>query len=125
LKVIQTLSTLPEGVEVTPKDSTAEVLVHPSGKFLYVSNRGPDSIAIYAIDPQTGKLRALGHQSTGGKTPRNFGIAPTGNFLLAANQDSGTIVVFHIDPGTGLLKPTGHSADVPKPVCVRFLPVED
>lgn len=125
LKVIQTLSTLPEGVKVTPKDSTAEVQVHPSGKFLYVSNRGPNSIAIFAIDPKTGELRAVGHQPTGGKTPRNFGIDPTGNFLLAANQDSDTIVVFRIDPETGLLKPTGHSADVPKPVCVRFLPVGD
>ncbi len=125
LKVNQTLSTLPEGVQVTPRDSTAEVQVHPSGKFLYVSNRGPDSIAIFAIDPQSGRLRAIGHQPTGGKTPRNFGIDPTGTFLLAANQDSDTIVVFRIDPETGLLKPTGHSADVPKPVCVKFLPVGD
>jgi 6-phosphogluconolactonase len=125
LKVIQTVSTLPEGVKVTPRDSTAEVQVHPSGKFLYVSNRGPDSIAIFAIEPGTGRLKPLGHQPTGGKTPRNFGIDPTGHFLLAANQDSGNIVVFRIDPETGLLKPTGQSVDVPKPVCVKFLPVED
>ena len=97
--------------------------VHPSGRFLYGSNRGHDSIAIFGIDPETGRLKALGHQPTGGKTPRNFGIDPTGRYLLAANQESGTIVVFRIDPETGLLKPTGQSVDVPKPVCVRFLPV--
>jgi len=125
LKVIQTLSTLPEGVKVTPKDSTAEVQVHPSGKFLYVSNRGHDSIAIFAIEAQTGRLRAVGHQPTGGKTPRNFGIEPTGTFLLAANEGSDTIVVFRIDPKTGQLQPTGHTVDVPKPVCVKFIPVRD
>ena len=106
LKVIQTISTLPEGVEVTRR-LTAEVQVHPSGKFLYGSNRGHDSIAIFAIDPETGRLSPLGHQPTGGKTPRNFAIDPTGDYLLAANQDSDTIVVFRIDPETGPLTPTG------------------
>jgi 6-phosphogluconolactonase len=112
-------STLPEGGH--PGNSTAEVQVHPSGKFLYVSNRGHDSIAIFAIDPKDGKLTALGHQPTGGKTPRNFGIDPSGQFLLAANQDSGTVIVFRIDGQTGLLAPTGHTAKVPMPVCVKML----
>jgi len=113
------VSTLPEK---TPGNSTAEVRVHPSGKFVYVSNRGHNSIAIFAIDPKTGGVKPIGHQSTEGKTPRNFGIDPEGKFLVAANQDSGTVVVFKIDPETGLLKPTGHSAKVPTPVCVKMAP---
>ena len=123
LKEIQTFSTLPDGVEVKPSDSTAEVQVHPSGKFLYGSNRGHDSIAIFAIDAATGKLTPVGHQPTGGKTPRNFAIDPTGRFLLAANQDSGTIVVFRIDPETGKLEPTGQSIEVKSPVCLKFIPI--
>jgi 6-phosphogluconolactonase len=121
LKELQTISTLPQGNK--PSNSTAEVRVHPSGKFLYGSNRGHNSIAIFAIDPQNGRLRPVGHQSTQGKTPRNFGIDPSGRFLLAENQDSDTIVVFRIDPQTGQLQPTGHSAEVPKPVCVKFFAV--
>jgi 6-phosphogluconolactonase len=123
LDEIQTISTLPEGVH-GPQLSTAEVQVHPSGKFLYGSNRGNDSIAIFAIDAASGRLTPVGHQPTQGKTPRNFGIDPTGRYLLAANQDSGTIVVFKIDPATGKLEPNGHTAEVPKPVCVKFLAVE-
>src|SRR5262249_46541579 len=83
--------------------STAEVQVHPSGKFLYGSNRGHDSLAIFAIDAATGRLTPVGHQPTGGKTPRNFGIDPSGRFVLAANQGSDAIVVFRADPGTGRL----------------------
>lgn len=116
------LSTLPEGFR--GGNSTAEVQVHPSGKFLYVSNRGHDSLAIFAIDPATGGLTAIGHQPTVGKTPRNFGIDPSGRFLLAANQDSGNVVVFRIDETTGLLTPTGHQARVPMPVCVKMTPIE-
>ena len=115
----QAVSTLPKGGHAG--NSTAEVQVHPSGKFLYVSNRGHDSIAIFAIEPQTGGLTAMGHQSTGGKTPRNFAIDPSGQFLLAANQDSGTVVVFRIDGKTGQLHPTDHSAQVPMPVCVKMV----
>ncbi len=111
------LSTLPEK---TPGNSTAEVQVHPSGKFLYVSNRGHNSIAMFRIDTATGHLTAIGHQPTGGKVPRNFGIDPSGRFLLAANQDSGTVVVFRINAETGKLEPTTHSAKVPMPVCVKF-----
>ncbi|MBI3468051.1 MAG: beta-propeller fold lactonase family protein, partial [Planctomycetes bacterium] len=119
LKEIQTLTTLPH--EVREGYSTAEAQVHPSGKFLYGSNRGHDSIAIFSIDPSSGKLTAVGHQPTGGKTPRNFAIDPTGQFLLAENQGSDTIVVFRIDPKTGELKATGHVVEVPNPVCVKFL----
>ncbi len=120
LKEIQTLSTIPAGTD-TKGLSTAEVVVHPSGKFLYGSNRGHDTIAIFTIDQDTGKLTAVGHEPTGGKTPRNFAVDPTGTFLLAENQASGTIVVFRIDPKTGELDPTGDTIEVPSPVCVRML----
>lgn len=119
LNPLQTLSTLP--AEYRGGGGTAEVQVHPSGKFLYGSNRGHDSIAIFAINAGTGMLSPAGHQLTGGKTPRNFGIDPTGAFLLAANQNSDTIVVFRIDAQTGALSPAGHQVEVPSPVCVKFL----
>jgi len=121
LKEVQTLSSLPAGFK--GNNSTAEIQVHPSGKFLYGSNRGHHSIAIFAIDPETGRLTPVGHQSTEGKTPRNFGIDPTGTYLLAANQDSDRIVVFRIDPQTGQLTSTGHGVDVPMPVCVKMMPI--
>jgi 6-phosphogluconolactonase len=120
LEPLHTLSTLPAGF--AGSTSTAEVQAHPSGKFLYGSNRGHDSIAIFRIDPETGRLTTAGHQPTGGKTPRNFGIDPTGTYLLAANQGSDNIVVFRIDPETGRLTPTGQVVEVPSPVCVKFLP---
>lgn len=121
LTSLQTLSTLPEGFK--GNNSTAEVQVHPSGKFVYGSNRGHNSIAIFRIDPKTGQLTPAGHQPTGGKTPRNFGIDPTGTFLLAANQDTGNVVVFRINPETGQLSPTGHSIEVPMAVCVKMTPL--
>jgi 6-phosphogluconolactonase len=119
-----TVSTLPEGPKAK-NYSTAEIQVHPSGRFVYGSNRGHNTIAIFAVDASGGRLRPLGHQSTGGRTPRNFGIDPTGRYLLAANQDSGTVAVFRIDPQTGLLQPTGQTAEVPRPVCVKFVPLGD
>jgi 6-phosphogluconolactonase len=118
LQEIHTLSTLPEGF--TGTSHTADVHVHPSGKFVYGSNRGHDSIAIFAVDEATGRLTALGHESTRGHVPRNFGIDPTGTFLLAANQSTDTIVTFRIDQMTGKLTPTGHVAQVPTPVCLKF-----
>ena len=120
LTEIQTISTVP--ADAFRGGSTAEVQVHPSGKFLYGSNRGHDSIAIFAIDPTTGKLTPVGHEPTQGKTPRNFAIDPTGAFLLAENQDSNTIVVFRIDPQNGTLKATGQTAKVSKPVCIKMIP---
>lgn len=119
LTEIQTLSTLPS--DFKGQNSTAEVQVHPSGRFLYGSNRGHDSIAVFAIDAGTGKLAHVENQATGGHTPRNFGIDPTGRYLLAANQQSDNVVVFRIDAATGRLRSTGHQTDVPTPVCVKFL----
>jgi len=122
LQEIQNITTLPAGYKET--SHTAEVVVHPSGKFLYGSNRGHDSLAIFTINPETGKLTAVGHQSTGGKTPRNFAIDPSGRWLLAENQGSGTIVVLQIDQKTGELKPTRHALAVESPVCVRMIQAE-
>jgi 6-phosphogluconolactonase len=118
-EVKQTLSTLPMAVK---GNSTAEVVVHPSGKFLYGSNRGHNSIAIFTINPKTGELTAAGHQGEGIKTPRNFNIDPTGTFLLVGNQDGDSIIVFRIDPETGALKPTGEKVEVGRPVCLKFVP---
>ncbi len=120
LTALQTVSTLPAGF--AGKSFPAEVQVHPSGKFLYGSNRGHDSIAIFAIDPRAGTLRPAGHQSTQGKAPRHFQVDPTGTYLLAANQRSDNIVVFRIEPKTGGLKPTGHVVSVPAPACVKMVP---
>jgi len=113
------VSTLPEGA-AGERFSTAQIVVAPSGRFVYVSNRGHDSIAIFAIDQPTGRLTALGHESTRGRTPRNFNIDPTGSYLYAANQDSDTIVLFRIDPQTGRLTATGDVTEVGAPVCILF-----
>jgi len=124
LKELQTLTTLPAGESVQPGYSTAEVLAHPSGKFVYGSNRGHDTIAIFAVDPQTGKLAPVGHESTQGKAPRCFGIDPTGAYLLAANQGTDNVIVFRIDQKSGKLTATGQSIEVGAPVCVMFMPVK-
>jgi len=121
LTEIQTITTLPDGVKAGPGMSTAHVDVHPSGKFVYGSNRGPDSIVAYAIDAATGKLTLVGHVPSGGKTPRNFGIDPTGQYLLAAHQSTNNVVVHKIDPATGALTPTGSTIEVGAAVCVKFL----
>jgi 6-phosphogluconolactonase len=118
LHTLQTISTLPEGTDID--NTCADVHISPSGKFLYGSNRGHDSIAAFRIDEATGQLSSIGHTSTQGRTPRNFGIDPSGRFLLAANQDSDTIVSFRIDEGSGELSPTGEVTSVPMPVCVLF-----
>jgi 6-phosphogluconolactonase len=120
LKETQTISTLPPGEEVKRGFSTAEVQVHPSGKFVYGSNRGHDSIVAYVIE-NGGKLKYVENESTGGKTPRNFGIDPSGKYMLAANQSSDSVVVFSIDEKTGALTPTGNRIEAPTPVCVKFL----
>ncbi|MDG3007903.1 lactonase family protein [Paludisphaera mucosa] len=119
LKEVQAIRTLPG--DYKGKAGCAEVVVHPSGKFVYGSNRGHDSLAIYEVDPATGKLTAAGWKPTGGKNPRNFVIDPTGGYLLAENQDSNTIVVFRIDPATGGLTAVGEPVSIPKPVCIRFV----
>jgi 6-phosphogluconolactonase len=120
LKECQTVSTLPRGF--TGNNSTAEVQVHPSGKYVYGSNRGHNSIAIFAVDIPSGKLHLVGHQSHHIKTPRNFSIDPTGRYLLVANQDGASIVVFRIDQNTGALTPTGDEGRVPTPVCIKMIP---
>jgi 6-phosphogluconolactonase len=122
LAVIQTISTLPE--DFKGRNDDAEIVVHPSGKFLYASNRGDDSIVIYAIDGSKGTLTQVGRVPTGGKEPRNFEIDPTGKFLFAENQKSDNVVVFRIDQKTGQLTPTGKVLDVGSPVCLRFVAAE-
>jgi 6-phosphogluconolactonase len=109
------LSTLPEGASAEGV-TTAGIEIHPSGRWVYVSNRGHDSIAIFEIDQATGRLTATGHQPSGGRTPRGFGIDPEGNVLYAGNQDSHTIVPFRIDQRTGELTPTGDVYEVGAPV---------
>jgi 6-phosphogluconolactonase len=99
----------------------ADIHVSSSGRFLYGSNRGHNSIVVCTIDPRTGKPAPIEHVSTEGNWPRNFVIDPTGRFLLVANQGSDNVVVFRIDPRTGLLKPSGQTAQVPMPVCLKFL----
>jgi 6-phosphogluconolactonase len=121
LKAFQTISTLPKGFKGA--SYTAEVVVHPSGKFLYGSNRRGDSIAVFAIDPETGKLTFVGVQGKDVKEPRNFVVEPTGKFLLVANQNASTVIVFRIDQKTGELAPTDIKVDVPTPVCLRMMPV--
>jgi 6-phosphogluconolactonase len=117
---LQIVSALPKGFPRTSE--AAEIEMHSSGKFLFASNRGDDSIAVFAINPKDGTLTPVEIDSTGGKTPRNFVLDPTGAWLLAANQESDDIVVFRVDPGTGHLTRSGPELHVPSPVCVRFVP---
>ena len=123
LSEFQTIPTLP--ADFGGSSSCAEVRVHPNGKFLYGSNRGHDSIAVYRIDPAKGTLALVEHESADIKTPRNFNIDPTGTFCLVANQGSDSVAVFHINQATGGLEPTGHKISIGKPVCVRFLQQAD
>ena len=116
---LQVISTLPAGF--AGQSTTAEIVIHPNGRFLYGSNRGHDSIAIFAVDAATGRLSAVGYEPTQGKTPRNFTIDPSGTYLFAANQASDTIVTFRVDGATGRLTPTGQITQVPTPVCVLFI----
>lgn len=119
---LQTISALPK--DFSGRNDGAEIAIHPSGKFLYSSNRGRESIALFRIDPGTRKLTAAGDFSVEGKEPRHFAIDPSGNFLLAEDQLSDKIVSFRIDQKTGALTPTGDSVEVPSPVCISFLPLD-
>jgi 6-phosphogluconolactonase len=121
LTEIETVTTLPEGERLKPEYSTAEVQVHPSGRFVYGSNRGHHSITVFEVDPSTGKLRFVQNEPTQGETPRGFGIDPTGRYLLAGTQASDTITGVRIDPKTGRLAPTGEKLEVGTPVCVKFV----
>ncbi|HEV8630528.1 MAG TPA: lactonase family protein [Thermoanaerobaculia bacterium] len=121
LREVQTLSTLPAGFK--GDNSTAEVALSGDGRFLYVSNRGHDSIAIFAIDAATRRLTLVGHQPTLGKTPRNFALDPTGRYLLVANQESDSVTVFRVDAKGGRLTPVGTPFHVPRPVCLLPVPL--
>jgi 6-phosphogluconolactonase len=118
---IQTVSSLPPGVSWQKAFSTAEIALSPSGAFLYGSNRGHDSISVFAVDKASGKLTFVANTPTGGKTPRGFAIEPGGGYLIAANQDSGTVVVFRIDRETGTLTPAGAPIAIGAPADVKFV----
>lgn len=115
---LQTMSTLP--ADFSGASSCAEIVIHPSGRFLYGSNRGHDSIALFAIDAASGRLTARSHTPTQGKDPRSFALDPTGAFLFAANQNSDSVVTFRVDQTTGALTATGDIAAIPTPVCLLF-----
>ena len=118
----RTVSTLPD--RFAGESTTAEVLVSSDGRYLYGSNRGHDSVAIFAIDEMTGRLLLVEHQETLGKTPRNFAFEPSGRWLLAANQNSHSLVTFQVDRVSGRLAPTGQVLRIPEPVCVRFAGID-
>ena len=120
LKEVQTISTLPEYYD--DPNRAAEVGVHPTGRFLYVSNRGNDTVVLFAIDSEAGTLTYIEEQGTGGRTPRHFGIQPSAKHLVIANQESDTLLVCRIDAGNGRLKPSGVFAAAPSPACAQFLP---
>lgn len=114
---VQIISTLPD--DVPAQGSTAEIRVHPNGKFLYASNRGHDSIAVFSIN-ESGLLKRVENEPIQGKTPRNFNLDPEGKFLLAAGQNSDSVAVFRIDKETGELEFTGESITIGNPVCIKF-----
>lgn len=120
LNELQTESSLPPSFE--GKNSGAEIAVHPSGRWLYVSNRGNDAIVLFDIDARTGRISFTEEQNTGGKTPRHFSLQPGARHLAVANQNSDTLLVCRIDEGNGRLKPSGVTAACPAPVCIIFVP---
>jgi len=119
MKELQIVPTLPAGY--SGQNSCADLQIAPSGAWLYGSNRGHDSIVIYAVNGQTGKLDCVGHEPTQGRNPRSFGIDPTGAFLIVANQSSSNLVPFRVNPKTGGLQATGTVVEVPTPVCVKII----
>jgi 6-phosphogluconolactonase len=121
LREIETVSSLPVGESVADGYSTAEIAVHPSGRFLYGSNRGHDTIAVFAIDAASGTLTLVEHEPTQGRTPRGFGIEPEGAYLIVGNQRSDSVVVMRIDARTGALTPVGSRVTVGSPVSVEFI----
>jgi 6-phosphogluconolactonase len=122
LRSLQTISALPK--DFTKETTGAEIEIHPSGKFLYASNRGHDSIAVFSIDQDKGTLTLVEYAPTKGSSPRNFAIDPTGTLIFAANEKSDNIVIFRIDQKTGRLTPTGKPLEISQPVCVRFVAVK-
>lgn len=120
MEPFQTLSTLPEGY--AGRNSASEIRVHPNGRFVYTANRVHNSIAVFARNPETGALTPVEHVPTGGDQPRNFNLTPDGEWLLCANQTTDNLIVFKVDAATGRLAPTGRTTEVPRAVCVLFLP---
>jgi 6-phosphogluconolactonase len=118
LTMVDSTTTLPE--DFKDESFAAELVLHPNGRFLYASNRGHDSIAMFAVDPGSGRVAAMGHVSTGGKGPRHFAIEPGGRFMVVANTKSDTLVSFAIDPASGSLAATGSAVQVKSPACVTF-----
>jgi len=121
-KPVQSVPMLPAGF--SGRNDAAEIALHPGGKFLYASNRGHDSFAVYSVNQKDGKLTQVEIVPTGGKEPRNFVIDPTGRFLLAENQNTNDIVEFRIDQATGRLTPTGETLRTPSPICISFFPLD-
>jgi len=121
-KSLQVVPMLPSGF--SGRNDAAEIAIHPSGKFLYASNRGHDSFAVYSINQKDGTLTQVEIVPTGGKEPRHFAIDPSGKFLLAENQFSNNIIEFRIDPATGKLTPNGETLATASPICIAFLPAE-
>lgn len=121
LEEFQTISALPAGF--TGENTAAEIVVSPDGRFVYASNRGDDSLAVFAAGA-SGRLSSVGRVPSGGRTPRSFAIDPSGRWLIAANQGSGSVVVFRLDPGTGLPRATGTKVAVPQPVSILLSPVQ-
>ena len=121
LEEIQRVPTLP--ASFSGESYTAEIIAHPSGKFLYGSNRGHDSIAVFSVDQDSGRLTAVDHTPTQGSYPRNFNLDPTGRWLIALNRESNSVVAFAVDPQTGRLTPTGQVLDLRSPSCLRWVPL--
>jgi 6-phosphogluconolactonase len=121
LSEIQAISTVPAGFQ--GENYPAEVVVDAAGRFLYGSNRGHDSIAIFRIDDESGKLTAVGHQPSDGKWPRNFVLDPSGRWMVVGNQNSGNVLLMHVDPLHGTLTPTGVSIEIPAAICFRTIPI--
>ncbi len=119
LSLLQTISTLPS--DFSGKSTAGEIAIHPSGRFLYASNRGNDTIAVFAVDAKLGTLSSISHTPTGGKTPRSFTIDPSGKWLLAANQDSNNIASFRIDAKTGRISPKGQTLEISAPACIELV----
>ncbi|MBK9167142.1 MAG: lactonase family protein [Bryobacterales bacterium] len=115
----QTISTLPEGFAET--SHTAEIVVHPSGRFVYGSNRGHDSIAVFSVNQEDGTLAPVEYKPSGGQWPRNFNLDPSGRYLFSANANSGNVVIFRVDQETGRLTETGKVLEIPSAICIRFV----
>ena len=122
LEQVETVRTIRP--DFSKENSGAEIRIHPGGKFIYASNRGEDTIQVFAIDESSGRLKQVQNASTEGHEPRGFQLDPTGRFLIAGNQKSNTVVVFKVDPASGKLTPTGQKIETPAPVDVLFVPAE-